>query len=373
MTVPSVPPALTVRIMRTNEITVLHLTGVVDLAAGQGLRVLLRHLLAAEQAGEAPELVVDLSAVSLLDASGIGILVNAHKQAGQRLGRLRVQGACGRVLTALEITGDAKSLGVYSTVDPPDETAEWRDDTAEALLGARLSHGAAPAAAEWLRQQCIEYTREHATRLARRYRDRGESLDDLIQVAMVGLLKAVDGYDPSLGYRFTAYATPTILGEIKRHFRDHGWQVRVPRRVQELGLQLTEARAKLTQTLHRSPTTRELADTLCVTAGDVVEVLDAGGAYRPVSLSTPVSEDADTSLGDELGKPDPGFDAVEYRESLRVLIARLPERQQRILALRFFGNQTQSEIAEALGISQMHVSRLLAGALQRLRRELDAA
>jgi RNA polymerase sigma-B factor len=365
------PLPLTVQVQRAGAACVLHLTGVVDIASAPGLRVLLRHLVHTDAAGGV-ELVVDLSEVDLLDAAGIGLLVNAARQTRARSGWLRVQGAYGRVLTTLEITGDAKFLGVYATADLPDDPTDQRDDTVEAMLGARV-HGDCPSAAgEWLRQQCIEYGREHAGRLARRYRDRGESLEDLVQVAMVGLLKAVDGYDPSLGYRFTAYATPTILGEIKRHFRDHGWQIRVPRRLQELGMQLTEARANLTQTLRRVPTVPELASSMSVTTGEVIEVLDAGGGYRPVSLSTPVGDDAQTSLGDELGAADPGFDEVEYRESLRVLVSRLPQRQQRILALRFFGDQTQAQIAEELGISQMHVSRLLASALQRLRRGLVA-
>jgi RNA polymerase sigma-B factor len=209
--------------------------------------------------------------------------------------------------------------------------------------------------------------------LARRYRNRGEPLDDLVQVATVGLIKAIDGYDPTRGTSFASYAIPTMVGELKRHFRDKGWGVRVPRRLQELCIDITNATGPLTQKLGRVPTVADLATHLNVTEEEVIDGLESGHAYNTLSLDAPmVDEEAGTSLADMLGGPDPEIAAVERREALKPVIALLPERQQRIIAMRFFGNMTQSQIAEALGISQMHVSRLLAQSLRVLREALLA-
>jgi RNA polymerase sigma-B factor len=204
--------------------------------------------------------------------------------------------------------------------------------------------------------------------------NRREPLDDLIQVANLGLLKAVDGFDPTRGAAFTAYAIPTITGELKRHLRDKCWDVRVPRRVQEIHLQLAQIGEELTQALGRSPTVTELARELDTTEEEIIEGLDAARAHHSLSLDAPVRSDVDgvAYLGDLLGNPDPDLEHVEIREALRPLLADLPTREQKILTMRFYGNLIQSQIAAELGISQMHVSRLLAGALAKLRRKLLA-
>ena len=206
--------------------------------------------------------------------------------------------------------------------------------------------------------------------LARRFRDRGEPLDDLVQVGTIGLIKAVDRFDPDRGVEFATYATPTIVGEIKRHFRDKGWAIRVPRRLQELRLSIGSATAELSQTSGRTPTVAEIAAHLGVSEDDVIEGLEGAQAYATSSLDSPLGDDDAPMLADRLGDEDPGIETIEYRESLRPLLAALPSRERRILALRFFHGMTQSEIAEEVGVSQMHVSRLLAKSLATLREGL---
>ncbi len=207
--------------------------------------------------------------------------------------------------------------------------------------------------------------------LARRFRNRGELHDDLVQVATIGLIKSVDRFDLSRGVEFSTYATPTIVGEIKRHFRDKGWAIRVPRRLQELKLSLTKATSELSQKNGRSPTVAELAVHLGMTQDDVLEGLESANAYSTVSLDTPDSGDSDAlAVADTLGVTDEALEGVEYRESLKPLLDQLPPREKRILLLRFFSNLTQSQIATELGISQMHVSRLLARTLAQLRQGL---
>jgi RNA polymerase sigma-B factor len=207
--------------------------------------------------------------------------------------------------------------------------------------------------------------------LARRFRNRGEWLDDLTQVATIGLIKSIDRFDLDRGVEFSTYATPTIVGEIKRHFRDKGWAVRVPRRLQELKLALTKAIGDLAQRLGRAPTVAELAAHLQMSEEDVLEGLESANAYSTVSLDAPDSGDEDApAVAESLGMVDDALEGVEYRESLKPLLERLPPREKRILLLRFFGNMTQSQIATELGISQMHVSRLLAKTLAQLREGL---
>jgi RNA polymerase sigma-B factor len=204
--------------------------------------------------------------------------------------------------------------------------------------------------------------------LARRFRNRGEWLDDLTQVATIGLIKSIDRFDLERGVEFSTYATPTIVGEIKRHFRDKGWAVRVPRRLQELKLSLTKAIGELAQREGRAPTVSELASHLQMSEEDVLEGLESANAYSTVSLDAPDSGDEDApAVSDSLGMVDEALEGVEYRESLKPLLEQLPPREKKILLLRFFGNMTQSQIAAELGISQMHVSRLLARTLAQLR------
>ena len=207
--------------------------------------------------------------------------------------------------------------------------------------------------------------------LARRFRNRGEWLDDLTQVATIGLIKSSDRFDLERGVEFSTYATPTIVGEIKRHFRDKGWAVRVPRRLQELKLSLTKAIGDLAQREGRAPTVSELAAHLQMSEEEVLEGLESANAYSTVSLDAPDSGDEDApAVADSLGMIDDALEGVEYRESLKPLLERLPPREKKILLLRFFGNMTQSQIAAELGISQMHVSRLLARTLAQLREGL---
>jgi len=206
--------------------------------------------------------------------------------------------------------------------------------------------------------------------LARRFRNRGEPLDDLTQVATIGLIKSVDRFDPDRGVEFSTYATPTVVGEIKRHFRDKGWAVRVPRRLQELRLALTTATAELSQLHGRSPTVHELAEKLAISEEEVLEGLESANAYSTLSLDVPDTDDESPAVADTLGAEDEALEGVEYRESLKPLLEDLPPREKRILLLRFFANMTQSQIAQEVGISQMHVSRLLARTLAQLREKL---
>jgi RNA polymerase sigma-B factor len=219
-----------------------------------------------------------------------------------------------------------------------------------------------------LRDQLIEAHLGLAEYLARRFANRGEPLDDLVQVASLGLVKAVERFDPARGLEFTTFATPTIVGELKRHFRDKGWAVRVPRRVQELHLRVTRVIDDLATELGRSPTVQEIAVRAGTTEDEVTEAVDAGSAYRSASLDAGRSDDDETpGLLGQLGQIDPEMASAERRAALGPLISELPEREQVMLYLRFYEGMTQSEIAKHLGISQMHVSRLLSRSLQQLR------
>jgi RNA polymerase sigma-B factor len=222
-----------------------------------------------------------------------------------------------------------------------------------------------------LRDQLVELHLPLVEYLARRFRNRGEMLDDLVQVATIGLIKSVDRFDLERGVEFSTYATPTIVGEIKRHFRDKGWAIRVPRRLQELKLALTKATSELSQKNGRAPTVAELAGHLGLSEEEVLEGLESANAYSAVSLDAPDGGDDDSpAVADSLGMIDEALEGVEYRESLKPLLEKLPAREKRILMLRFFGGMTQSQIAGELGISQMHVSRLLARTLAQLREGL---
>jgi RNA polymerase sigma-B factor len=203
---------------------------------------------------------------------------------------------------------------------------------------------------------------------ARRYANRGEPLDDLLQAGAVGLVKAVDRFDPERGLEFSTYAAPTILGEIRRHFRDRTWAVHVHRGLQELTSLVTRTVTDLTQQLNRSPSVAEICERVGQPEEKVLEALDCAAAYTADSLEAPIGEDL--VLGDTLGSEDGGLDDVELHESLTPALARLPERERKILQMRFYGNMTQSQIAAKLGISQMHVSRLLSRTLAKLRDEL---
>ncbi len=204
--------------------------------------------------------------------------------------------------------------------------------------------------------------------LARRYAGRGEPMDDLVQVASLGLLKAIDRFEIERGLEFSTYASPTVLGEIRRHFRDRTWAVHVTRGLQELTSEVGAVVGELTQELGRAPSVPELSARLRQPEERVLEALECLSAHTAHSLDAPTGDDL--TLGDSLGGEDGGLVDVEMHESLTPALAKLPERERRILQLRFYGNLTQSQIAAQLGISQMHVSRLLARTLVRLREDL---
>ncbi|RCV50787.1 SigB/SigF/SigG family RNA polymerase sigma factor [Marinitenerispora sediminis] len=210
---------------------------------------------------------------------------------------------------------------------------------------------------------------EVAELFARLRRVPEEQPEHLEQAALLGLVKAINGFDPDLGHDFIAYAMPMMTGEVKRHFRDRTWAVRVPRRHQERRTELNQTIRRLTQDLGRSPTSRELAVEMRMSVDDLSELMEASAAYSALSLDSPAGEDENDSgnLGDTLGSVDTALESVVDRESLPPLLNSLPERERRIILLRFFGNKTQSQIAEEIGVSQMHVSRLLSSALARLR------
>jgi len=218
-----------------------------------------------------------------------------------------------------------------------------------------------------LRNELVEEHMRLAEFLARRFAHRGEAADDLRQVALVGLLKAVERFEPDRGLQFSSFATPTITGELKRYFRDRGWAVRVPRRVQELHLELDRTVNELSQEFGRPPTPAEIAQRAGVLEEDVLESMEAGSLYRLASIDAGRSDDETASNpAQRLGELDSELVAVDNRVAVGEMLAVLPEREQRIVYLRFFEGLTQSEIAEQIGISQMHVSRLLVRSLETL-------
>ncbi len=261
--------------------------------------------------------------------------------------------------------GDSAPAGSARAEDARERSAE--------LFAELLGDATCPRRHRELREELVRLHLPLVEHCARRFRNRGEPFDDLVQVGTIGLLKAIDRFDSERGVEFSTYATPTIVGEIKRHFRDKGWAIRVPRRLQELRLQISATTADLTQALGRSPTPRELAETIGVSVEEIVEGIESGNAYTTLSLDA--SDDTDEGDGgsmlDALGAEDVQMQHVEMRESLKPLIDALPRREKRILMLRFFDNHTQSQIAEEIGISQMHVSRLLTRTLTYLREALD--
>jgi RNA polymerase sigma-B factor len=226
-----------------------------------------------------------------------------------------------------------------------------------------------------LRGQLVTGYQPLAQRIAGRFAHRGEPLEDLVQVATIGLINAIDRYDPELGDSFYSFAVPTIRGEVRRYFRDRGWSMRVSRRLKELHLTLNHTVAELSQRLGRPPRPSEIAHHLDLPIDEIMEGLRAGEVYRASSLDTALSprhgEDSAT-LADQLGTLDPQLELIEDHHALRPLLHQLPERERGILMLRFYGNMTQTEIAEHIGISQMHVSRLLSHTLARLREQLRA-
>jgi RNA polymerase sigma-B factor len=247
--------------------------------------------------------------------------------------------------------------------DAPDTTDAFRQI-------ARLPDG---PERDRLRKEVVAAWIPMAERLATRFRNRGEAVEDLKQVAALGLVKAVDRYDPERGTAFASFAVPTVVGEVKRHFRDHLWGLHVPRRVQELRNRVRAARNDLTQSVDgRGPTVREIADHAGLSEEEVLIGLEAIDSFSTMSLDAELPGSEGYTLVDTLGLPDPGMDAVVDRESVKPCLRQLPERERTILYLRFFDDMTQSQIARIMGISQMHVSRLINRTCARLRAEIMA-
>lgn len=218
-----------------------------------------------------------------------------------------------------------------------------------------------------VRDRVIQRCLPLADHIARKFSGRGEPFDDLSQVARVGLMHAVDRFDPERGSPFLSFAIPTIMGEVRRHFRDNTWAMRVPRRVKEIHLRLGPTIDLLSQRLGRAPTAKEVAEELDVEFAEVTQALIAGHAYQPTSIEAGGNSENEGSLMDTLGDVEPRYDLVEDHLAIAPLIAQLPERERKVLTMRFFESMTQSQIAAQLGISQMHVSRILAKTLARLR------
>ncbi len=232
-----------------------------------------------------------------------------------------------------------------------------------------------PAERDRLREQLVNAYHDFVYFLARKFQYRGEPLDDIVQVGYLGLIKAIERFNPDLGYEFTTFATLTVAGEIKRHFRDKGTAIRFPRRLQELHQSVVRVNEEMKNELGREPTVTELAERLAVSTDDVTEAMEMGPAYAPQSLDQPVgSKDGDDgrAIADRIGGEDPELNRVEMRDLLNRAMEHLTPRERAIMAMRFYEEMSQSEIARRLGISQMHVSRLQRAALEQLRKYVPA-
>ena len=250
------------------------------------------------------------------------------------------------------------------------QTTRFNDGQTEILLAEMNRLGKDDPRRERLRARIVDMHAPLVRGVARRYANRGEPLDDLQQVAYLGLVKAINRFDPEVGDRFVTYAYPVVTGEVKRHFRDKTWGIRVSRRIQELRPVLQRTVQDYTREHGRSPTTTQIAVLMGITEEETVEVIIACDAYRPLSLEAPADgspSGESGTVGEYLGSEDPALDAFIDGHALAPLIDDLPERERTILLLRFFGNKTQTQIAEQIGLSQMHVSRLLRATLDRLR------
>lgn len=255
--------------------------------------------------------------------------------------------------------------------DPEDLSRLSRKDATERLLD--LCRTADEPARRSLEDRIVEVNMQVAIDVARRYRSRGVAVEDLEQVAYLGLVKAARGFDPDRATDFLSYAVPTIRGEVRRYFRDHGWAVRPPRTVQQAQARITAVESDLCQELGRSPRPSEIAARLDLDLDLVVEALAANGCFAPTSLDSSPLDDDGAGIGDRLGADEGGFDSAEARVALKPLLAHLDRRERIMLEMRFFKGCTQSEIGEVLGITQMQVSRLLSALLARLRDELGSS
>jgi RNA polymerase sigma-B factor len=242
--------------------------------------------------------------------------------------------------------------------------SQLRDEDRELL---RRYHETGDASA---REALVERHLPLVRSLARRYAGRGEPVEDIEQVGAIGLIKAIDRFELEREVSLATYATPNVVGEIKRHFRDKGWAIRVPRALQELNAKMSSTIDNLTARHGRSPSIAEIAENLDATPEEVLEAMDVGSAYTTLSLSAPLGEDSADPL-EAIGSEDEGFERTEDREALAPALARLPQRERDILRMRFEEGLPQTQIAERVGLSQMHVSRLIRRALASMREDLD--
>ncbi len=346
---------------------VVSAAGELDLAAVPALRRALAGLL---DSG-VPAVVVDLSGVSLLDCACVGVLVEAAARGRTVATELWLVGARPAVCRILEITGAVAELGVASIATQERSRREASAREVEAMLAARAALPEHDGRRQVLRDLAVEACLPLARRLANQYRRQNEPVEELAQVAAVGLVKAVDRFDPARGTSFLAFVFPTVLGELRRYFRDETWAVHVPRHLQELRLSMNRTAEKMAQDLGRVPTALELGERLDEPVGDLREAMVAAAAYTTTSLSHRIG-DGRTELGDLLGGPDADLERVDFHESLAPLMARLPLPERQVVVYRFFGNMTQVQIGEIVGVSQMQVSRLLVRAVRRLRAGLLA-
>jgi RNA polymerase sigma-B factor len=372
------------------DTVVLTVMGEIDMLTESLLANKLSSLLAAR-----PQcLIIDLSDVSFLGARGLSVLINTQHAAVERGTTLQLRAPNRPVpAQALEITGldcsleilppasggeEPRSDGttVVTAPEAPVEAAQetGREEYAHLVPLHHCYAELAPGLVE--RQQArdalINGYLPLAEHIARRFIGRGEPLDDLIQVATVGLINAVDRFEPDRGSHFLSFAIPTITGELRRYFRDHGWSTRVPRRIKDLYLAVRGALVDLSQRLGRSPRPSEIADHLGIPTEKVIEALHAGEAYRSSSLDEMLSYGDTTAAHKKVaGELDAELWRIDDREALRPLLAELPARERTILALRFFHELTQAQIAERVGISQMHVSRVLRQTLTFLQQRMN--
>jgi RNA polymerase sigma-B factor len=363
-----------VAVGRCESTETVRLIGVVDLAVSPTVGRILT-----ESVDRSEQVVADVSSVRLLDGAAVNTFmrVKAHAVAGD-VG-FGVAGARASVLEVLRVTGAAPVLCQEPQRQrvprdrAPAPGGGWRHlvpvDAVADLLAATDDLALDDPRRQRAHQQVVELCMPVATHLARRYVNSSQESEDLRQVAALALVKAVRRYDPAVGTDFLGYAVPTVLGELRRYFRDCTWAVRVPRRLKAMRREVIDGRERLTHQFGRRPAPAELAEHLSVPESDVRQTELASANYRALSLDRPRGQ-TEMTLGDMIATSDESIDNFENVHTLRTMVAKLPDRERRILELRFGKQCTQSEIATEIGVSQMHVSRLLSRTLARLRRGL---